>query len=114
MGAPYTANVIKGDAKTDSVMLTSITKPLSNWIQYGWALVSVDLKPVDGQQNIMIDDFGFASCPRLSSFAFPKGVDFTGRYTFAAPPIRLNYLSCSDAGAIIPKDTIPASRLTSV
>lgn len=114
MGAPYTANVIKGDAKTDSVMLTSITKPLSNWIQYGWALVSVDLKPVDGQQNIMIDDFGFASCPRLSSFVFPKGIDFTGRYTFAAPPIRLNYLSCSDAGAVIPNDTVPASRLTSV
>jgi hypothetical protein len=65
---------------------------LMNEVSACWALTGVTLVSSDINKPVTVKDFAFASCPRLSSFAFPANTAATGIYTFAAPSKTLSYI----------------------
>ena len=63
----------------------AIDKWLTAEISAGWPLTSATLAAPDSATPLTLNDFAFASCPRLEEFEFPSNTGATGVYTFAAP-----------------------------
>lgn len=108
----FDSKVEKGNVKTDIYSNANVQKFLLSEVSSGWALVDVSL--VSSDVGYTVGDFGFAACPRLSAFSFPKGAAFTGRYTFAAPAANLDAISCTATSTTVAKTKSPRSTLSAV